>query len=110
MVKHRKQTEHCKTTAKVIGNNMVVLSECPIGKGTPVSKAVVAKSGKVAKTYTKIPTKTVTGKKHIKHRKVIPAECKGRNKYEIKNCVKAACGALSPDKKATCLKKARIKA
>lgn len=100
MVKHRKQTEHCKTTAKVIGSNMVVLSECPIGKGTPVAKAVAKKSGKIPKTPAKVAHKKVTD---------VPPACKGKKGKNRRSCAKTVCAKRPSEYRADCLKKAGLR-
>ena len=59
--------------------------------------------GKRKKTKTTVAT-------HKTHRKSIPKECHGLNKYEVKNCVKTAC-AKKPTEVAqkACLRRAKIK-
>lgn len=103
MVKHRKHISKCSAASKMIGNNILITTACPIvyDKG---AKCSIKSRPKAA------PVKQPVHHKKVVRRVVVPAECVGVHKYEKRNCIKAACAKLSPDKKEGCLKRARIKA
>ena len=80
----------CSSHATIAGKQIVVKAACPCKKGTG------------AKTDVKTTSK---------HRKAIPKECHGVQKYEKRNCIKMACAnRVTPALEKACLKRARVKA